>query len=82
MPKKILILFILCVFTQFTKQGTKTKVSNLFPEYDKEIYSGYLDTLIEGNKLFYVYFLFYLIENNFFGLQNFDNKSKRVIYFT
>ena len=37
-------------------QGTKTEVKDLFPDYKGEIYSGYLNTLIEGNKLFYVYY--------------------------
>ena len=55
MPIKIFIFFLLSIF-QLTKQGTKTKVTNLFPQYNKDIYSGYLDTLIDGNKLFYVYY--------------------------
>ena len=50
---KLLFLFL---FINISLEGTKTKVDNLFKEYNGEIYSGYLDTLIEGNQLFYIYY--------------------------
>ena len=50
---KILFLFSII---NISFEGTKTKVENLFPDYKKDVYSGYLDTLIKGNKLFYVYY--------------------------
>ena len=50
---KLLFLFL---FINISLEGTKTKVENLFKEYNGEIYSGYLDTLIEGNQLFYIYY--------------------------
>ena len=50
--KCLLILQII----QITLGGTKVKVEDLFPVYKKDIYSGYLNTLIDGNNLFYVYF--------------------------
>lgn len=51
--KFLLLIFILIVPS---KTGTKTKVEDLFPIYTKDIYSGYLTTLIEDNELFYVFF--------------------------
>lgn len=50
---KFLVLFSII---NITLEGTKNKVEDLFPDYKKEIYSGYLDTLIDGNQLFYVYY--------------------------
>jgi carboxypeptidase C (cathepsin A) len=48
--------FILSIIIfPFSLLGTKNEVKNLFPEYTKTIYSGYLNTLIEGNNLFYIY---------------------------
>ena len=46
---------ILISILHISLEGTKVKVENLFPEYTKDIYSGYLNTLIEGNNLFYIY---------------------------
>ena len=51
----IKILFLISIIN-ISLEGSKTKVLDLFPDYKGEIYSGYLDTLIEGNKLFYVYY--------------------------
>ena len=51
---QIKFLLIISIF-QITLEGTKVKIENLFPEYTKDIYSGYLTTLIEGNNLFYIY---------------------------
>ena len=50
---KFLFLFSII---KISLEGTKTKVEDLFPDYKKDIYSGYLNTLIEGNNLFYVYY--------------------------
>ncbi len=50
---KLLFLQI-CVILISSQE--KNKVDDLFDGlYDKDIYSGYLDTDIEGNKLFYVF---------------------------
>ena len=50
---KILISLLII---NITLEGTKNRVEDLFPDYKKEVYSGYLDTLIDGNQLFYAYF--------------------------
>ena len=56
MSSYFLKLFFLFLFINKSFEGTKQKVEDLFPDYKKEVYSGYLDTLIDGNKLFYIYY--------------------------
>ena len=51
----LIIIFIIFSIVNISLQGTKKEVKDLFPDYKGEIYSGYLDTLIKGNQLFYVY---------------------------
>ena len=54
MSKNFTFLLLLCFY--FSSQATKNKVDNLFDNlYSGDIYSGYLNTLIEENKLFYIY---------------------------
>ena len=48
--------FLFFLFINKSLEGTKTKVQDLFPEYEKDVYSGYLNTLKEGDKLFYIYY--------------------------
>ena len=51
---KNVLLFILCFFLITCQE--RHKVEDLFNGlYDKDIYSGYLKTDIEGNELFYVF---------------------------
>ena len=56
MSSSLLKLLFLFLIIKISLEGTKTKVEDLFPDYKKDIYSGYLNTLIEGNELFYVYY--------------------------
>lgn len=55
MPSLIIKLIFILYILPISFEGTKNKVKDLFKEYTKDIYSGYLNTLIEGNKLFYIY---------------------------
>ena len=55
MKKSLITLFLFLYLTPFSLQGTKTVVKDLFEDYDGEIYSGYLQTKISGNELFYIY---------------------------
>ena len=56
MPSIFLKILLLLLIINITLEGTKNRVEDLFSDYKKDIYSGYLDTLIDGNQLFYVYF--------------------------
>jgi len=56
MSNFLIKLLLLLSITNISFEGTKSKVEDLFPDYKKDIYSGYLDTLITGNRLFYVFF--------------------------
>jgi carboxypeptidase C (cathepsin A) len=56
MSNFIIKLLLLLSIINISFEGTKTKVEDLFPDYKKDIYSGYLDTLITGNRLFYVFY--------------------------
>ena len=56
MSSIFLKIFLLFSIINISFEGTKTKVEDLFPDYKKDVYSGYLDTLINGNRLFYVYY--------------------------
>ena len=56
MANYLIKLLFFSSIIKISLQGTKTEVKDLFPDYKGEIYSGYLNTLIEGNKLFYVYY--------------------------
>lgn len=56
MAFNFLKLIFLLSFINISLEGTRTKVEDLFPDYKNEVYSGYLNTLIEGNKLFYVFY--------------------------
>ena len=56
MANYLITILIIFSIINISLQGTKEEVIDLFPDYKGEIYSGYLDTLIEGNKLFYVYY--------------------------
>ena len=52
---KILLLTILILIIQISK-SSKNEVKNLFPlPYNNKIYSGYLNTDIPENELFYIY---------------------------
>ena len=51
-----LLLILLITTFPITYCGTKNKVENLFGDlYSKEIYSGYLETDIPKNELFYIF---------------------------
>ena len=53
MAKISIIAIITILLLSFTSSG---KVEKLFGElYDKDIYSGYLKTDVEGNELFYLF---------------------------
>ena len=53
---KYIIFLILLYLLSFSNQGTRNFVDKLFGDlYTGEIYSGYLETKISGNELFYVY---------------------------
>ena len=56
MSNFLIKLLLLLSIINISFEGTKTKVEDLFPDYKKDIYSGYLDTLITGNRLFYVFY--------------------------
>ena len=54
--KNIFYSFILINFLSFSIQATVNKVDKLFGDlYSGDIYSGYLNTKISGNDLFYLY---------------------------
>ena len=54
--EKFFLIFILFNLFIFSTQSTRNKVDKLFGElYSGEVYSGYLNTKIEGNELFYIY---------------------------
>ena len=55
MKINLFILFLFLYIINFSIEGTKTEVKDLFEDYDGLIYSGYLKTKIDGNELFYVY---------------------------
>lgn len=46
---------LLIIIINYSIEGTKNPVKDLFPEYDGDIYTGYLKTLREGDELFYIY---------------------------
>ena len=51
-----ILILILISLLNLSNQATRNKVENLFGDlYDGSIYSGYLNTKIEGNQLFYIY---------------------------
>ena len=53
---KILLLFFILINTITFSSSQKHKVNDLFNGlYDKEIYSGYLNTNIPGRDLFYIF---------------------------
>ena len=53
----IFISIYLFLFIKYSYAGTKKEVIDLFDGlYDGPVYSGYLNTLIDGNELFYIYF--------------------------
>ena len=53
---KFFLIFIFFNLFIFSTQSTRNKVDKLFGElYSGEVYSGYLNTKIEGNELFYIY---------------------------
>ena len=54
--KNIFYILILFTFLSFSTQATVNKVEKLFGDlYSGDIYSGYLNTQISGNELFYLY---------------------------
>ena len=54
MSKYFIFLIIICIY--FSNQSTRNKVDNLFDNlYSGDIYSGYLNTLNEGQHLFYIF---------------------------
>ena len=53
---KILLLFFILINTITFSSSQKHKVNDLFNGlYDKEIYSGFLNTNIPGRELFYIF---------------------------
>ena len=54
MPSLIIKLIFIIYLIPISFEGTKHKVEDLFKEYTKDIYSGYLNALMEGNKFFCV----------------------------
>ena len=54
--EKYFSILILISLLNLSSQATRNKVENLFGSlYEGSIYSGYLNTKIEGNQLFYIY---------------------------
>ena len=54
--EKYFYIFIFVILFNFSSQATKNKVDQLFGDlYSGDIYSGYLNTKIDGNELFYLY---------------------------
>ena len=54
--KKFYSIFTFFILLNYSLQATRTKVNNLFDDlYSGDIYSGYLNTNIDGNELFYIY---------------------------
>ena len=52
-----LISTSLILLLKYSYEGTKKEVIDLFDgQYDYPVYSGYLNTLVDGNELFYIYF--------------------------
>ena len=55
MEKSIIIILFISIIGP-TNSATRHQVNNLFGDlYEEEIYSGYLQTKIEGDELFYIY---------------------------
>ena len=53
---KSIIITLLISFIVLSTSATRHEVKNLFGDlYEEEIYSGYLNTKIEGDELFYMY---------------------------
>ena len=54
--EKLFTFFVIISLLNLSTSATRNKVDNLFNDlYSGEIYSGYLQTKIEGNELFYIY---------------------------
>ena len=54
--KKFFMFFIFFILLNLSIQSTRHKVDKLFGDlYSGDVYSGYLNTAIEGNELFYIY---------------------------
>ena len=54
--KNIVYIILLFSIFVFTFSATRKNVENLFGDlYEEEIYSGYLNTTIKGDELFYIY---------------------------